>query len=291
MFNWSGAYNLVSPEETGGEEIPVYSDDVLEQTSTIAEVKNVFQRLKTNSISDKELLLECESLKNSYPFISPNFFKTCLNNYGDVNHCCHVAQRNVNLLQSASWSMMDTAMIRACAESGCFMLLPTFTKSGHSIIYVRLRNLNFSKFPVEEFQKFSFLLMHKASRAAAVVVDWSGFAITEFRKISSSEIAIGQLFCDCSPVKFPCLYFLHSPWWIRLVKALTPKKHLDKIKCCNVEDMYEDDEFAPENLPSDIGGKLDFDQIVSNQLDKWQNQEAEKVRMVSKLNGRTSSLG
>merc|ERR1711994_241068 len=98
--------------------------------------------------------------------------------------------------------------------------------------------------------------MYKPTGNCMAVVNFEGLALSEFRKITRRQIEIGLLFVNCAPIYFQRVYFVNVPWWIRLIKALIPKKHLQKIRFVSLEECQAD--LGVDNLPTEIGGNVDM---------------------------------
>jgi len=241
-------------------------------TQASTRLRKVFESLNNDSISEGAFFEECQYLKETYAFITPQFIRTTGQSYmPNIKYCVHVAQCNLRLITEAKWSTICTERLRPCLDTGFQVLLPSKTREGHQIFFIRESLLDLSLLSCSMYQQASYLLLHKAVTRSIAIVDFRGLSITEFRKIKSSEIAIGKFFLDCSPVKFHRVYFVNVPWWIKLIKALIPRKHLGKLTVCKNRDLIA--EFGADILPVDVGGNLEIEDDWPTQLDMWKEEE------------------
>lgn len=139
-----------------------------------------------------------------------------------------------------------------------------------------MKKLRFSKYPVTVFQQCSFVLMQKVDASGIAIVDWNGLSISEFRKITKREIGIGQFFVGCSPVKISKIYFMNVPWWISVVKALIPKKHLKRVRTVTKEEVVEI--YGADRIPQSFGGRMNLSEEWKWRLDMWHEEEIDLLK-------------
>jgi len=244
---------------------------VVEKTAASTQLRKLYERIGTKSISEEELEVECGVLRSTYAFITSRFISTCWETYQDLTECIEITKNNLQLYTNAEWTKITTERLRACLETEFQLLLPGNDPADETIFFVNMKKLRFAEFPCTIFQQCSFLLMQKPESSGVAIVDWEGLSISEFRKITKREISIGQFFVGCSPVKINMIYFINVPWWIRIVKALIPKKHLRKVRTVTKREVV--DIFGAERIPRALGGSLNLSIEWKQRLDKWHEEE------------------